>query len=76
MSDINYILDMPGITLKCQTHQIEVLGVCMMEKCDKKSRLVCFKCVCDSHKHNKFIIPIEDLLNEDGEDCKIIKCKL
>lgn len=35
------------------------MGLCLMNKCSLKSRLVCFKCVCTDHKHGKFIIPIE-----------------
>jgi hypothetical protein len=50
-------------SVDCKIHPDEqVLGVCLVDKCEFTTRLVCFTCSTEDHsEHAKFIVKLADL---------------
>lgn len=50
-------------TIECTSHPGEqVLGICLAEKCELTSRLVCFSCNTEEHsQHARSVVRIHDL---------------
>lgn len=56
------------VKCKIDKHNENIVGICLKEQCDKKSRLVCFACAISHHAdHAQHIVRLSDIQQADKQ---------